>query len=47
MLQDKSQTNCGETRYDLWIPLENTRGGWISALEWWQNNTKLGPSGTI
>lgn len=42
---DKSQTNCGEIHYDQWVPLEDTRAGWGTDFEWWQNNTKLGAIG--
>lgn len=43
--EGKSQTNCGEIRYDQMIPLEDVRATWGTDLEWWQNNTKLGAVG--
>jgi hypothetical protein len=43
--EGNSQTNCGELHYDQWVPVEDTRGGWGTDLEWWQNNTKIGAVG--
>ena len=43
--EGKSQTICGEIRYDQMIPLEDVRATWGTDLEWWQNNTKLGAIG--
>jgi len=43
--EGRSQTNCGEIRYDQMIPLEDVRVGWGTDIEWWQNNAKLGVVG--
>jgi hypothetical protein len=43
--EGRSQTNCGEMRYDQMIPVEDFRVGWGTDLEWWQNNAKLGVVG--
>ena len=43
--EGKSQTNCGDIRYDQMIPFEDVRATWGTDLEWWQNNTKLGVVG--
>ena len=43
--EGKTQTNCGEVRYDQMIPLEDVRAGWGTDIEWWQNNAKLGVVG--
>ena len=43
--EGKTQTNCGEVRYDQMIPLEDIRAGWGTDIEWWQNNAKLGVVG--
>ena len=44
-VEGKSQTNCGEIRYDEMIPLEDWRVGWGTDIEWWQNNPKPGVVG--
>ncbi len=43
--EGKSQTNCGEIRYDQMIPLEDFRVGWGTDIEWWQSNAKPGVVG--
>jgi len=43
--EGKTQTNCGEIRYDQMIPLEDVRVGWGTDIEWWQNNAKPGVVG--
>jgi hypothetical protein len=43
--EGKTQTNCGEIRYDQMVPFEDVRATWGTDLEWWQNNTKLGAVG--
>lgn len=43
--EGKTQTDCGEIRYDQMIPLEDFRVGWGTDLEWWQNNAKPGVVG--
>lgn len=43
--EGKSETDCGEIRYDQMIPLEDVRVGWCTDLEWWDNNAKLGVVG--
>ncbi len=44
-VEGKTQTNCGEVRFDQMIPLEDVRAGWGTDIEWWQNNSKLGVVG--